>query len=165
MNKYEIIKKRILILFILFLLISLVGTVTYPHITKYVNDNANIIDIEYKQKISELTDVQIGDNIITPNFKNGEYGKGIQESMFIVERLFTNNIEVVSKYLDSNDSDISSWLIILIILIIIIVILVLFYNSRRKGGGRRGSSSGRGESGDEGFGGGSSGGGGFGGRW
>ena len=37
--------------------------------------------------------VNIGDRIITPNFKNGEYGKGIYESMLVIEGLLKGDEE------------------------------------------------------------------------
>ena len=242
--------KRSVILFILLLFLThIAGAVTYPQLTEHVTDNANIIDNEYKQKITELAKsieknttveiavltiqslegdtpenyalnvfrksgvgkkdnnngllilvakddrkyrfevgyglegtipdamkVPIGDKIITPNFKNGDYGKGIYESMLVIEGLVTNNTEVVSKYLGSGSSsnDMPAWLIILIILIIIIVVIILFVMVDGGGGGgyggggySGGGSSGRDSGGDSGggFGGGSSGGGGFGGGW
>jgi uncharacterized protein len=54
--------------------------------------------------IPDAMKVPIGDKIITPNFKNGDYGKGIYESMLAIEGLVTNNTEVLSKYglIDSN---------------------------------------------------------------
>lgn len=170
MNKE--INKQILILFALALfLMPIVSAITYPTLNGYVTDNANIIDADYKQKITDLADkinkettveiavltveslegdspenyalqtfrqngvgkkdnnngllilvaknerkykfevgyglegtipdamkVPIGDKIITPNFKNGDYGKGIYESMIVIEGLATNNTEVLSKY-------------------------------------------------------------------
>lgn len=48
--------------------------------------------------IPDSMKVPIGDKIITPNFKQGEYGKGIYESMLVIEGLVTNNTEVLSKY-------------------------------------------------------------------
>lgn len=170
MNKE--INKQILILFALALfLVPIVSAITYPTLNGYVTDNANIIDADYKQKITDLADkinkettveiavltveslegdspenyalqtfrqngvgkkdnnngllilvaknerkykfevgyglegtipdamkVPIGDKIITPNFKNGDYGKGIYESMIVIEGLATNNTEVLSKY-------------------------------------------------------------------
>ncbi len=122
--------------------------------------------------IPDAMKIPIGDKIITPNFKNGDYGKGIYESMLAVEALVTNNTEVISKYgLNQTTTDIPVWLIILIIIIIVIVIITLLVASDGGGGGRGGGwsggwggSSGGSDSGG-GFGGGSSGGGGFGGGW
>ena len=48
--------------------------------------------------IPDAMKVPIGDKIITPNFKNGDYGKGIYVSMIVIEGLLTNNTEVLSKY-------------------------------------------------------------------
>ena len=37
--------------------------------------------------ITDSMKVNIGDRIIVPNFKNGEYGKGIYESIVVIEKL------------------------------------------------------------------------------
>lgn len=121
--------------------------------------------------IPDAMKIPIGDKIITPNFKNGDYGKGIYESMLAVEALVTNNTEVISKYgLNQTTTDIPVWLIILIIIIIIIVVVALLAASDGgggRGGGWSGGWGGSSEGSDSGggFGGGSSGGGGFGGGW
>ncbi len=49
--------------------------------------------------ITDSMKVNIGDRIIVPNFKNGEYGKGIYESMLIIEELVKGNEGVISKSL------------------------------------------------------------------
>ncbi|MGB8218178.1 MAG: TPM domain-containing protein [Candidatus Methanoperedens sp.] len=48
--------------------------------------------------ITDSMKVNIGDRIIVPNFRNGEYGKGIYESMVVVEGLVKGNQEVISQY-------------------------------------------------------------------
>lgn len=257
MNQYDVIKdinKRLkikrwtipVIIVSLILLLQVASAVEYPHIEKYVNDYANIIDPEYKDKIQRLAEnidknttveiavvtieslegdspenyantlfrqagigkkdknngllilvakndrkyrfevgyglegsitdsykVPIGTKIIEPNFKQGQYGKGIYESMIVVEGLVTNNSEVVSKYLGSNSgSEIPDWLIIVIIFVIIFIVVIVLITASGGGGsggggyygGGSGGSGGNGGSGG-GFGGGSSGGGGFGGGW
>jgi uncharacterized protein len=126
--------------------------------------------------IPDAMKVTIGDKIIVPNFKNGDYGKGIYESMLAVEGLVTNNTEVISSLNQTAETDIPAWLIILIIIIIVIFIIIVLasIDSGGSGGGYGGGgwsggggSSGGSSGGDSGggFGGGSSGGGGFGGRW
>lgn len=165
--------KFLIILGVLLLLIPMVSAIDakYPELTGYVTDNANIIDSEYEQKITDLADkinkqttveiavltieslgednidnyavqtfrqngvgkkdnnngllilvskndrkyrfevgyglestvtdsmkVPIGEKIIVPNFKQGQYGKGIYDSMIVIEGLATNNTEVLSKY-------------------------------------------------------------------
>ncbi len=52
--------------------------------------------------ITDSMKVNIGDRIIVPNFKNGEYGKGIYESMVVIEGLVTGNEEVKSQYSMAN---------------------------------------------------------------
>lgn len=136
------------------------------------NDRKYRFEVGYglEGTIPDAMKVPIGDKIITPNFKNGDYGKGIYESMLAVEALITNNTEVISKYgLNETTTDIPGWLIILIIIIIVIVILALLVASDGGGGGSYGGGGWGGSSGGSdsggGFGGGSSGGGGFGGGW
>ena len=137
------------------------------------NDRKYRFEVGYglEGTIPDAMKVPIGDKIITPNFKNGDYGKGIYESMLAIEALVTNNTEVISKYgLNQTETDIPVWLIILIIIIIIIVVIALLVASDGGGGsgsggwGGGGGGSSGGDSGG-GFGGGSSGGGGFGGGW
>ena len=45
-----------IILILLLFLTQIAGAVTYPQLTEHVTDNANIIDNEYKQKITELAE-------------------------------------------------------------------------------------------------------------
>lgn len=143
------------------------------------NDRKYKFEVGYglEGTIPDAMKVPIGDKIITPNFKNGDYGKGIYESMVVINALVTNDTEVISKYgLNQTATDIPDWLVIIIIIIIVIVVIALLAASGGGGGGRGGewgggwggssggSDSGGGDSGG-GFGGGSSGGGGFGGGW
>jgi uncharacterized protein len=126
--------------------------------------------------ITDSMKVNIGDRIITPNFRNGEYGKGIYESMLVIEGLLEGDEEIISKYSmnDQGSTGTSSgWIGTLIFFIFIIAILILTSAGRRGGGrgymyyggvgGFGGGMSGGGGFG--GFGGGMSGGGGFGGGW
>ncbi len=48
--------------------------------------------------VTDSMKVNIGDRIIVPNFRNGEYGKGIYESMLVIEGLVKGNAEVISAY-------------------------------------------------------------------
>lgn len=164
-------QKYVAVIMLLAVLLPVASAITYPTLNGYMTDNANIIDADYKQKITDLADkinkettveiavltveslegdspenyalqtfrqngigkkdnnngllilvaknerkykfeigyglegtipdamkVPIGDKIIVPNFKNGDYGKGIYESMIVIEGLATNNTEVLSKY-------------------------------------------------------------------
>jgi len=140
------------------------------------NDRKYRFEVGYglEGTIPDAMKVPIGDKIITPNFKNGDYGKGIYESMLAIEGLVTNNTEVLSKYgLNQTATEMPDWLIIVIIVIIIIFIIAIFIAADGGGGGGGyggggwgGSSGGNsGGGGGGGFGGGSSGGGGFGGGW
>lgn len=140
------------------------------------NDRKYRFEVGYglEGTIPDAMKVPIGDKIITPNFKNGDYGKGIYESMIAIDALVTNNTEVISKYgLNQETTDVPDWLIIIVIIIIVIVVIVLLVASDGGGGGSYGGGGwggggGGGSSGGDsggGFGGGSSGGGGFGGGW
>ncbi|MCD4767457.1 MAG: TPM domain-containing protein [Methanosarcinales archaeon] len=128
--------------------------------------------------ITDSMKVNIGDRIIVPNFKNEDYGKGIYESIVVIEGLIDGNKEVISRYSmkptgQSNDGG-SIWPLLFFALIFALFILV----PRKGRGGRRsmggtyiggfGGGFGGGISGSGGFGGfggGMSGGGGFGGSW
>lgn len=48
--------------------------------------------------VTDSMKVNIGDRIIVPNFRNGEYGKGIYESMLVIQELVKGNPEVISQY-------------------------------------------------------------------
>ncbi len=191
------------------LLVPAASAVSYPAISGFVTDNANIIDSSYKDKITQLageiekestveiavvtidslegedidmyavnlfekwgigkkdkdngllilvakedreakfevgyglegtvTDsmrVNIGERIIVPNFKNGEYGKGIYESMLVVQELLKGNPEVVSQYSmkqggSSGNTDISgsgadAFGVLFGILFVLVVIFIIF---------------------------------------
>ena len=137
--------------------------------------------------ITDSMKVNIGDGIITPNFKRGEYGRGIYESMLVIEGLLEGDEEVISEY-SMNDHDSTSshslWLLLLIPfgLIILFEIMIRLTGGRThhihyggssglrggmsRGGGIGGFGGGMsGGGGFGGFGGGMSGGGGFGGGW
>lgn len=130
--------------------------------------------------ITDSMKVNIGNRIITPNFKSGEYGKGIYESMLVIEGLLEGDEGVISEYSmnDQGSTGTSSgWVGILFFFIFIIAILIMVSGGRRGGGrgyiyyggvgGFGGGMSGGGGVGGGfgGFGGGMSGGGGFGGGW
>src|SRR3990167_3471795 len=198
-------QKYVAILMLLAILLPIASAITYPQLTGYVTDNANIIGADYKQKITDLADkinkettveiavltveslegddpenyalqtfrqngvgkkdnnngllilvakndrkykfevgyglegtipdamkVPIGDKIITPNFRNGDYGKGIYESMLAIEGLVTNNTEVLSKYglinsnLNSGSGGEDSGIFIIMLLVAIGIIGVVF---------------------------------------
>jgi uncharacterized protein len=128
--------------------------------------------------ITDSMKVNIGDRIIVPNFRNEDYGKGIYESMVVIEGLIEGNEEVISRYSmkptgQSNDGG-SIWSFLFFALIFVLFILVPRKGRRDRrgmggtyiggfGGGFSGGMSGSGGFG--GFGGGMSGGGGFGGSW
>ena len=129
--------------------------------------------------ITDSMKVNIGDRIIVPNFRNEDYGKGIYESMVVIEGLIEGNEEVISRYSmqptgQSNDGESSIWSFLFFALIFVLFVLVprKGRHGRRGmggtyiggfGGGFGGGMSGSGGFG--GFGGGMSGGGGFGGSW
>lgn len=194
-------------LIILMLLLPTASAVSYPQLSGYVTDNANMIDQSYEAKITQLagaiekettvqiavvtieslegesmemyavklfekagigkkdkdngliiivakeshdyrfevgyglegtiTDsmkVNIGDRIIVPNFRNGDYGKGIYESMLVVQELLTGNEEVISQYsmkqgggsTEQNGGDSGDFAILFIILLFLIIGFIFF---------------------------------------
>ncbi len=101
--------------------------------------------------VTDSMKVNIGDRIIVPNFRNGDYGKGIYESMLVIQELIKGNPEVVSQYsmkqgggspeqsVGSSD-DFASLFIILIILVFVFIIFISIMNttySRDTSGRRR----------------------------
>ena len=86
--------------------------------------------------IPDAMKVPIGDKIITPNFKQGEYGKGIYESMIVIEGLVTNNTEVLSKYglinsnVNSGSGGADASRIFIFILFVIFGIAVVLFMAR-----------------------------------
>ncbi len=139
--------------------------------------------------ITDSMYVNIGKRIIEPNFKNGEYGKGIYESMVVIQGLVKGNEEVRSQYSMPQTGRLEEevdWELVIFIVIILIIILMSvsgnmkggtygggYYGGRRRSGWGGGGGFGGGFSGGRssggggfgGFGGGRSGGGGFGGKW
>jgi uncharacterized protein len=194
-------------LIILMLLLPTASAVSYPQLSGFVTDNANMIDQSYEAKITQLagaiekettvqiavvtieslegesvqmyaeelfkkagigkkdndnglliliakqshdywfevgyglegtvTDsmrVNIGSRIIEPYFKNGEYGKGIYESMLVVQELLKGNQEVISQYsmkqgggsTEQNGGDSGDFAILFIILLFLIVGFIFF---------------------------------------
>jgi uncharacterized protein len=191
-------------LIILMLLLPTASAVSYPQLSGYVTDNANMIDQSYKAKITQLAgaiekestvqiavvtieslegesremyaeelfknagigkkdndngllilvakqdgeyrfevgyglegtvtdsmNVNIGERIIKPNFRNGDYGKGIYESMLVLQELIRGNPEVVSQYSTNQGSsdDFASLFIILIILVFVFIIFISIMNT------------------------------------
>jgi len=238
-------------LIILMLFLPTASAVSYPQLSGFVTDNANMIDQSYEDKITQLAgviekettvqiavvtieslegesrdmyaeelfkkagigkkdndngllilvakqegeyrfevgyglegtvtdsmNVNIGERIIKPNFRNGDYGKGIYESMLVVQELIRGNPEVVSQYSmnQGGSEDFAILFIILFFLIVGFIIFIAIMNSTYSSGpsGRRRYSGGVFSGGfgvpryggggfGGGFGGGMSGGGGFGG--
>jgi uncharacterized protein len=89
--------------------------------------------------ITDSMKVPIGDEILVPNFRKGEFGKGIYESIVVVNGLVTNNSEVVSKYSRSSSpgttGEVDGVILILLVfagIFILIFILAIFVgNSNR----------------------------------
>jgi len=137
--------------------------------------------------ITDSMKVNIGDRIIVPNFKNGEYGRGIYEAMLVIEELLKGNEEVISKYSMSQtqNQEIPAWIPFIFFGFIILFFILSSMGRRGNNGGYYGGSGGfgrggfggggfgggfgggrsGGSGGFGGFGGGRSGGGGFGGKW
>jgi uncharacterized protein len=197
--------KKWILLIIFMLFLPLASAVNYPQLKGFVTDNANMIDPEYEEKITQLaqkiekestveiavvtvdsldgeskemysvnlfkqagigkkdkdngllilvakqereyrfevgyglegtiTDsmkVNIGDRIIVPNFKNGEYGKGIYESMVVIEGLVKGNEEVISQYnmanTNQNQSSPNEELVLFAAFSTLIICVILFYS-------------------------------------
>jgi len=127
--------------------------------------------------ITDSHKVDIGDGILVPNFKRGEFGKGVYEAILSIQGLIDGREEVLSQYkmtYEGQRSE-SSWVGFIIFLFTLMFILSIFNIIRRgtrtrggyifMGGGFGGGSGGFGSGGFGGFGGGLSGGGGFGGSW
>jgi len=129
--------------------------------------------------ITDSMRANIGERVIVPNFRNGEYGRGIYEAVLVIEGLLTGNEEVVSRYSMQADSPdvLPGWLFFLIFGSVMLMLIGSAVTRHRHGGagyyggygypgrgygGRRGGGFGGGFGG---YGGGRSGGGGFGGRW
>lgn len=133
--------------------------------------------------ITDSMKVNIGDRIIVPNFKNGEYGKGIHESIVVIEKLLEGDEGVISQYSTEPDGITAGPGVILFLLgfVLLSVFGMLTSNTHKQGhgrthiyyggfgdgfyGGRGRGGFGGGGFGGGGFGGGMSGGGGFGGSW
>lgn len=122
--------------------------------------------------------VTIGKQIIEPNFREGEYGRGIFESVEVVGALISGQEDVLSKYqmpaVDQTQKQDPLWDVISLLFFIFMIYLFskggffplfFFGGPRVRMGGGLGSSGGFGGGGFGGFGGGFSGGGGFGGSW
>lgn len=127
--------------------------------------------------IPDAYKVNIGTRIIEPNFKNGDYGKGIFESLQFIKAALEGNDEVVSKF-QSQYANYQAANPVMFWFYLIFFFLFIFgaLFGKRRGfwffplfipGSRSysGGSGGFGSSGFGGFGGGSFGGGGFGGSW
>jgi|TARA_Y100000310_G_scaffold186269_1_gene186373 uncharacterized protein len=246
-------KVKFTILIVSLLLISLVSAVEYPKLTDFVTDNADLISIEYEQKIIEIakqieqettaeiavvtvkslegltkeqyalelfeqagigkkdTDngllilvaiderayrvevgygleglipdsskVLIGTSVLEPNFKQDEFGKGIYESLVVIQDVLVGEGEILSRYQSiytpRRSKGINPLTYFYLIFIVTSMIGGLFGKKGRRrgflffplilpGGGWNGGTGGFGSSGFGGFGGGGAGGGGFGGNF
>lgn len=98
------------------------------------NDRKYKFEVGYgiEGTIPDAMKVPIGDKIITPNFRNGDYGKGIYESMLAIEGLVTNNTEVLSKYglvnsnLNSGYGGADSEMVVIFVALGIIALIFIF---------------------------------------
>ncbi len=183
-----------------------VGLFEQAGIGKKDNNNGLLILVAKKEReyrfevgyglegtITDSMKVNIGSRIIEPNFKNGEYGKGIYDSMLVIEGLLRGNEEIVSQYRMPQAYSVQvsyDWIMVIFITLVILVIILSVFSEkggwtyggqypRSHGGweygggfgggfggyGMRRSGGGFGGGGFGGFGGGRSGGGGFGGKW
>jgi len=127
--------------------------------------------------LPDITAREIGKNVLEPNFRDGEYGKGIYEALMVIDGYVSNNEEVISTYKSSyNQQQVSRLIsnnIFWIFLALFILSAIINNKKGRRGGiypiilpGFGGGFNGGGFGGGfGGFGGGLSGGGGFSGRW
>lgn len=79
--------------------------------------------------LTDSTTFNIGKKIIEPNFKNGDYGKGIYESMLVVQELVRGNPEVVSEYNmnpGGGGGDFETFAGLFVILFVLVVIFIVF---------------------------------------
>jgi uncharacterized protein len=113
--------------------------------------------------IPDYTCNEIVENELLPNFKNGEFYKGITESLDVLLALAKGEYDS-DEYAKKNKKD-NIWIVLGVLFVIFI--LVAIFGRKGGGGGGGGSSFGGGSSGGGfgGFGGGSFGGGGSGGSW
>ncbi len=133
--------------------------------------------------IPDSSKVTLGTRILEPYFKKGEFGKGIYESLLVIQKILQGQEEVLSQYKSNSYNTKQNYLTWVYILFFIIIISSIFirkrnyilypiilpkpkWNNRSGGFGSSGfgSRSSFGHFGG-GFGGGVSGGGGFGGRF
>ncbi len=130
--------------------------------------------------IPDTYKVNLGTRILEPNFRQGEFGKGIYDTLSAIKEILSGEEEVLSKYqsqynAQQNASKIKLWLYLIFFFIFIIMSIVgrrgrffffpLFIPGGRTTGGIGGFGNAGFGSGLGGFGGGLSGGGGFGGSW
>jgi len=80
--------------------------------------------------ITDSMKVNIGDRIIVPNFKNGEYGKGIYESMVVIEGLVKGNEEIKSDYsmgeVAEERNTLSTTALLVLAIPFLVVVLIMF---------------------------------------
>lgn len=72
---------------------------------------------------------RIGREIIEPNFKNGEYGKGLYEAVVEIKGLVEDNPDVVAKYEEQGSAATFTGLFAIMIVLAVLAILlaILFY--------------------------------------
>ncbi|MDD5112175.1 MAG: TPM domain-containing protein [Candidatus Altiarchaeota archaeon] len=134
--------------------------------------------------ITDSYKVDIGQKIIERYFKEGRFGEGVYRTVEVIGALVQGHPEVLSKYSESDHSDLIAYAILTVL--VVLFFAIIYYNIRNSmrtgrsggshysrrggfggggfGGGSSGGGFGSGHSGG-GFGGGHSGGGGFGGKW
>ncbi len=84
--------------------------------------------------VTDSMRINIGERIIVPNSRNGEYGKGIYESMLVVQELLKGNQEVISDYgmkqgggnIEINGGGPEVFGVLIIILFVLLVIFIIF---------------------------------------
>ncbi len=76
-------------------------------------------------KITDSMYFNIGKRIIEPNFGKGEYGKGIYESMVVIQGLVKSDEEIRSQYSMGQNSidEVISYIVAIVVIIVILFII------------------------------------------
>ncbi len=90
------------------------------------------VGYDLESVITDSMKVNIGDRILVPNFKNGEYGKGLYEAVMEVNGLVRNDPSVVAKYERTASSSASYDEIIMYTSIIMVFIGFILFNIYKK---------------------------------
>lgn len=89
--------------------------------------------------ITDSMKVNIGDRIIVPNFRNGDYGKGIYDSMVVIQGLLAGNEEIKSQYNmpqtpQTDNQELPGWGFFVFFAIVVLVIIFIAISANTGGG-------------------------------